>query len=106
LQRYGRHSDRKLLINAPGCGDQECTVEEVISHLFRYMKEIAEESLSECVNHAIVTVPAYFNDEERQAMKDAAALGGLNVLRVLNEPTAAAVAYKLDMVCASPRLVP
>jgi heat shock 70kDa protein 1/2/6/8 len=60
------------------------------------MKEIAEAFLGEPVNHAVVTVPAYFNDAQRQATKDAGAIAGLTVERVLNEPTAAAIAYGLD----------
>jgi heat shock protein 5 len=60
------------------------------------MKEIAEAYLSKKVTHAVVTVPAYFNDAQRQATKDAGTIAGLNVLRVVNEPTAAAIAYGLD----------
>ncbi len=60
------------------------------------MKEIAESYLGSKVTHAVVTVPAYFNDNQRQATKDAGTIAGLNVLRVVNEPTAAALAYGLD----------
>ena len=60
------------------------------------MKNVAEEFLGEPVKHAVVTVPAYFNDAQRQATKDAGRISGLNVLRVINEPTAAAIAYGLD----------
>ena len=60
------------------------------------MKETAEAYLGEKVTHAVVTVPAYFNDAQRQATKDAGVIAGLNVLRVVNEPTAAAIAYGLD----------
>jgi molecular chaperone DnaK (HSP70) len=60
------------------------------------MKEIAETFLGEPVQHAVITVPAYFNDAQRQATKDAGAIAGLKVARVLNEPTAAAIAYGLD----------
>ena len=60
------------------------------------MKEIAEGYLGKTVTHAVVTVPAYFNDAQRQATKDAGTIAGLNVLRVVNEPTAAAIAYGLD----------
>ncbi|KAI7872700.1 hsp7-like protein [Spinellus fusiger] len=62
------------------------------------MKETAEGFLSKKVNHAVVTVPAYFNDSQRQATKDAGKIAGLDVLRVINEPTAAALAYGLDKV--------
>ena len=60
------------------------------------MKEIAESYLGKKVVNAVVTVPAYFNDNQRQATKDAGTIAGLNVLRVVNEPTAAAIAYGLD----------
>jgi heat shock protein 5 len=60
------------------------------------MKEIAENYLGQEVTHAVVTVPAYFNDAQRQATKDAGAISGLNVLRIVNEPSAAAIAYGLD----------
>lgn len=60
------------------------------------MKETAEAFLGQTVEHAVVTVPAYFNDAQRQATKDAGTIAGLKVERVLNEPTAAAIAYGLD----------
>jgi len=60
------------------------------------MREIAEAYLSKPIKNAVVTVPAYFNDSQRQATKDAGAIAGLNVLRIINEPTAAAIAYGLD----------
>merc|ERR1719333_2027238 len=60
------------------------------------MKEIAESYLGKTVKNAVVTVPAYFNDSQRQATKDAGAIAGLNVMRIMNEPTAAAIAYGLD----------
>jgi endoplasmic reticulum chaperone BiP len=60
------------------------------------MKDIAETFLGETVKNAVVTVPAYFNDAQRQATKDAGTIAGLNVVRILNEPTAAAIAYGLD----------
>jgi len=60
------------------------------------MKQIAEDYLGAPVKDAVVTVPAYFNDSQRQATKDAGSIAGLNVLRIINEPTAAAIAYGLD----------
>lgn len=59
-------------------------------------QEIAEAYLAKKVTHAVVTVPAYFNDAQRQATKDAGTIAGLNVMRIINEPTAAAIAYGLD----------
>jgi len=70
--------------------------EEISSMVLGKMKEIAEAFLGKEVKNAVVTVPAYFNDSQRQATKDAGAISGLNVLRIINEPTAAAIAYGLD----------
>ena len=60
------------------------------------MKETAEAFVGEPIKNAVVTVPAYFSDNQRQATKDAGSIAGLNVLRIINEPTAAAIAYGLD----------
>ena len=60
------------------------------------MKQIAEAYLGKEVKNAVITVPAYFNDSQRQATKDAGVIAGLNVMRIINEPTAAAIAYGLD----------
>merc|ERR1712003_203080 len=70
--------------------------EEISSMVLTKMKEIAEAYLGKEVKNAVITVPAYFNDSQRQATKDAGAISGLNVLRIINEPTAAAIAYGLD----------
>jgi len=70
--------------------------EEISSMILAKMKDIAESYLGESVTDAVITVPAYFNDSQRQATKDAGAIAGLNVLRIINEPTAAAIAYGLD----------
>lgn len=70
--------------------------EQISSMVLTKMKEIAEAFLNKPVKDAVVTVPAYFNDSQRQATKDAGAICGLNVLRIINEPTAAAIAYGLD----------
>jgi molecular chaperone HscA len=69
---------------------------EISSQILKKLRKIAELSLKEEITDAVITVPAYFNDTQRQATKDAAKLAGLNVLRLINEPTAAAVAYGLD----------
>ena len=70
--------------------------EEISAMVLIKMKETAESYLGEAVKDAVITVPAYFNDGQRQATKDAGAIAGLNVLRIINEPTAAAIAYGLD----------
>ncbi|VEL26971.1 unnamed protein product [Protopolystoma xenopodis] len=75
-----------------------CTPIEIGSIIVKRMKEVAENYLGESVYNAVLTVPAYFNDAQRQATREAGLLAGLNILRVINEPTAAALAYGLEKV--------
>jgi len=75
---------------------KQFTPEEISAMILTKMKTIAESFLGVDVTDAVVTVPAYFNDSQRQATKDAGMIAGLNVLRIINEPTAAAIAYGLD----------
>uniref|UniRef100_A0A9R1SLD8 Heat shock cognate 71 kDa protein n=2 Tax=Cyprinus carpio TaxID=7962 RepID=A0A9R1SLD8_CYPCA len=79
--------------------------EEISSMVLTKMKEIAEAYLGKTITNAVITVPAYFNDSQRQATKDAGTISGLNVLRIINEPTAAAIAYGLDKKVGSERNV-
>ncbi|MEK9198764.1 molecular chaperone DnaK [Ureibacillus sp. 179-F W5.1 NHS] len=76
--------------------DKEYTPQEVSAMILQYLKGYAEEYLGEKVTKAVITVPAYFNDAQRQATKDAGKIAGLEVERIINEPTAAALAYGLD----------
>lgn len=90
-------SDQKCLIKVEYKGEEKTfQPEEISSMILSKMKTIASDYLGEEVKSAVITVPAYFNDSQRQATKDAGAIAGLNVLRIINEPTAAAMAYGLD----------
>jgi len=88
----------KPYVKAIVAGGEEKTMspEEISAMILIKMKDIAEKYLGREVKHAVITVPAYFNDAQRQATKDAGTISGLEVLRIINEPTAAAIAYGLD----------
>ncbi|XP_015962873.1 heat shock cognate 70 kDa protein-like [Arachis duranensis] len=89
--------DDKPMIMVNYKGKEKClAAEEISSMILTKMKEIAEAYLESSVNNAVITVPAYFNDSQRKATKDAGVIAGLNVIRIINEPTAAALAYGLQ----------
>ena len=90
----GSQNKPKIVVNFKGAS-KEFFAEEISSMVLQKMKEIAEAYLGDDVKNAVVTVPAYFNDGQRNATKDAGRISGLNVLRIINEPTAAAIAYGL-----------
>lgn len=77
-------------------GDREYSPQDISAFILRYLKTMAEEVLNETVDRAVITVPAHFNDAQRQATKRAGELAGLEVLRIINEPTAAALAYGIE----------
>ncbi|MBE6126973.1 MAG: molecular chaperone DnaK [Erysipelotrichaceae bacterium] len=79
-----------------GCLNKDFTPQEISSKVLAYMKAYAEKNLGQEVKKAVITVPAYFNDAQRQATKDAGTIAGLEVVRITNEPTAACLAYGLD----------
>lgn len=85
--------DDPVKVNANG---KDYTPPEISAIILQYMRKAAEEYLGESVNEAVITVPAYFNDAQRQATKDAGRIAGLDVKRIINEPTAASLAYGLD----------
>merc|ERR1712107_99916 len=91
FETFSKDSKPMIKIN-----QKELSAEEVSAMVLSKMKAIAEEYLGHNVTHAVVTVPAYFNDAQRAATKDAGSIAGLNVIRIINEPTAAAIAYGLN----------
>ncbi|RBW70496.1 molecular chaperone DnaK [Bacillus taeanensis] len=93
IQSIKRHMGTDYKVEAEG---KEYTPQEISAIILQKLKSYAEEYLGEAVTEAVITVPAYFNDAERQATKDAGKVAGLDVKRIVNEPTAAALAYGLD----------
>ncbi|KAL9416012.1 hypothetical protein AB3S75_039247 [Citrus x aurantiifolia] len=89
-----------IVVNYKG-EEKQFSAEEITSMVLTKMKEIAEAYLGTTIKNAVVTVPAYFNDSQRQATKDAGVISGLKVMRIINEPTAAAIAYGLDKKAGS-----
>src|SRR5690554_2664374 len=90
-----RDGEGRVQVHLPNAG-KTCTPPEISAMILQKMKQTAEDYLGHEVKQAVITVPAYFNDAQRQATKDAGRIAGLEVLRIINEPTAAALAYGLD----------
>jgi len=93
---FEKGSKPHIRVNVKEGESKTFAAEEISAMVLNKMKDIAEAYLGKKVTHAVVTVPAYFNDAQRQATKDAGTISGLNVMRIINEPTAAAIAYGLD----------
>ncbi|CAK7331584.1 unnamed protein product [Dovyalis caffra] len=93
--------DKPMIVVTYKGEEKQFAAEEISSMVLIKMREIAEAYLGTTIKNAVVTVPAYFNDSQRQATKDAGVIAGLNVMRIINEPTAAAIAYGLDKKATS-----
>uniref|UniRef100_A0A0E0A0A6 Uncharacterized protein n=1 Tax=Oryza glumipatula TaxID=40148 RepID=A0A0E0A0A6_9ORYZ len=93
--------DKPMIVVQYKGEEKQFAAEEISSMVLIKMREIAEAYLGSSIKNAVVTVPAYFNDSQRQATKDAGVIAGLNVMRIINEPTAAAIAYGLDKKATS-----
>lgn len=91
IKRHMGEADYKVKV-----GDKEYTPQEISAFILQYIKKFSEDYLGEEVTDAVITVPAYFNDAQRQATKDAGKIAGLNVQRIINEPTASALAFGLN----------
>jgi len=91
-------NDKPMIDVSYKCERKQFSAEEISSMILVKMKEVGEAFTGKDITDAVVTVPAYFNDSQRQATKDAGAIAGLNILRIINEPTAAAIAYGLDKI--------
>jgi molecular chaperone DnaK len=88
--------DDRVVVEVPSSSEKEFTPEQISAMVLQKLKADAESYLGEKVTDAVITVPAYFNDSQRQATKNAGQIAGMNVLRIINEPTAASLAYGLD----------
>lgn len=89
-------TSNKVTVKNPDGSTKELTPEEVSAQILSYLKDYAEKKIGKTISRAVITVPAYFNDAERNATKTAGKIAGLNVERIINEPTAAALAYGID----------
>jgi heat shock protein 1/8 len=98
-------ADKPMIVVTYKGEEKHFAAEEISSMVLKKMREIAEAYLGTTVKNVVVTVPAYFNDSQRKATKDAGGIAGLNVMRIINEPTAAAIAYGLDIVANDKRNV-
>jgi heat shock protein 1/8 len=94
-------SDKPMIVVNYKGEEKHFSAEEISCMVLIKMREIAEAYLGKTVKNVVVTVPAYFNDSQRKATRDAGGLAGLNVLRIINEPTAAAIAYGLNKMTGS-----
>jgi molecular chaperone DnaK len=94
--RVGRDGERVTVIVSPTGKDEQFAPPQISAMVLQKLKQAAEEYLGQAVTRAVITVPAYFNDAQRQATKEAGQIAGLEVMRIVNEPTAAALAYGLD----------
>jgi molecular chaperone DnaK (HSP70) len=100
----GRNGNCAVVVEYKG-EKKTLTPEEISAMILTNQKEIAESFLGEKVTDAVITVPAYFNDAQRQSTKDAGVIAGLNVLRIINEPTAASIAYGIDKKTSEKRVM-
>lgn len=100
IKRHMGEASYKVTLNG-----KDYTPQEISAMILRKMKEDAEAYLGETITQAVITVPAYFNDSQRQATKDAGAIAGLEVMRIINEPTAASLAYGLDKTAGEHKIL-